>query len=414
MPYNNFDDYLLTLKSFPNGLRDFRDNLDVLNTLNADRVQRNRRRDKRRHEADQNAQDDNGNRSEAEISEDEDDFLTPIINSLKEMADSQSSGHRDPLQDEDPRSDQQTGETERPHRNAIVGFTDEGAARQTEIGMKDNSFPKALFNMAINRKSPPLTLFSHESLERIRYGRNVEYPKCPTDDKPSLRLLKTDNFPDEEKIDAVSFLMVYPAFMRFLDVLLDGKAPRIFQGFCEHFAKISSCDDFQNNFAAYRTFDREIRWDFFHSESGFIIEVNSVEWSSRLLNCKATAMIAAPLPSGPSQSFRNQGRERPQPYFYPTQSFRFQKTPMLCLRCGDFGHRANFCEAKSPSKPGQIWIVKWHNGSLICITDNKPVCVNFNLDKGCSNNSTVHRTYNAHICTLCADPSHGASRCSRN
>ena len=115
-------------------------------------------------------------------------------------------------------------------QNPTIGFTDEGAACQTEIGMKDNSFPKALFNMAINRKSPPLTLFSHESLKQIRYGHNVEYPKCPTDDKPSLHLLKTDNFPDEEKIDAVSFLMVYPAFLCFLDILLDGKAPCILQG----------------------------------------------------------------------------------------------------------------------------------------------------------------------------------------
>ncbi len=186
--------------------------------------------------------------------------------------------------------------------------------------MKDNSFPQPIFNIAWNHISPLLTLFIHDSLERIRYRRKIEFPKTLTTENPNLRLLKMDSFPDEEQIDSVTFLTVYPVFLRFLDALLDRKAPRAFKGLCDHFEKISSSEDFQTNFAAYRTFDREIRRDFFHSSSGVIVDINSVEWSSRLLNCKALTMFTTsnsqPSSENSTPFHINKSRDRSAPYSF--------------------------------------------------------------------------------------------------
>ncbi len=167
------DKFLRKLSAYPNGLKDFKDNIDVLVTLNADRRQRNEKRNKRREEATNGGSDENIDA----VSDDEDDYLTPIIHALKQIADSDIITGRSvqPLQ-----QDHIPEETD----SESFGFTDEGASQRGTSSMKDNSFPKALFDLAINHKSPPLTLFTFESLKRIRYG-NIDYPKCPTSEKPS-------------------------------------------------------------------------------------------------------------------------------------------------------------------------------------------------------------------------------------
>ena len=407
MPTFHLEDVLYGLQGFPNGVQDLADYVAVLVTLKADRDQRNRRRQNRR-----NAQIDRDGSADGSISEDEDSgALTPIIDSFKELA----SVETFEAQESDDHVQPRRKNTEKSQQ----AFSDQEALQRTTQIMQDDSFPSAIFDLALNQRSPPLTLFTHEALTRIRYGENIEYPKCPTNEKPNLRLLKTEPFGNEEKIDATQFLLVYPTFLRFLSSLLKDKATLQYQGFCEHYDKIASQQDFTQNFDAYRTFDRNIRRDFFHSSSGFIIDTNSVEWATRLLNAKSL-MYSFPV-SQTSATHYNQSRpsfrERPQPYPSQNQSFRFAnstRVSALCLRCGNQGHRANMCQESSPSRPGRNWIVKIINGILCCISDNKPICINFNLDKGCSNHSAFHHSNVAHCCSLCADSSHGASRCTRN
>ena len=406
MPTFRLEDVLYGLKGFPNGIQDLADYVDVLLTLRRDRDQRNRRRQERR-----DALVGQDVVADGSISEDEDSgALTPIIESFKELASVET------FEAQESMYQTRNKEADKVHQS----FSDQAALQRTTQIMQDDSFPPAIFDLALNKRSPPLTLFTHEALTRIRYGENIEYPKCPTNDKPSLRLLKTEPFGNEEKIDATQFLLVYPTFLRFLSALLKDNATLQYQGFCQHYDKIASQQDFTQNFDAYRTFDRNIRRDFFHSASGFIIDVSSVEWATRLLNAKSL-MYSNPLSSAQftshSQQPRSSFRERTQPYPTQNQPFRSAGGPRasaLCLRCGNQGHRAIMCQESAPSRSGRNWIVKIINGILCCISDNKPICINFNLDKGCSNHSAFHRSNFAHCCSLCADSSHGASRCSRN
>ncbi len=70
--------FLRKLSAYPNGLKDFKDNIDVLVTLNADRRQHNEKRNKRRDEATNGGSDENIDA----VSDDEDDYLAPIIHAL--------------------------------------------------------------------------------------------------------------------------------------------------------------------------------------------------------------------------------------------------------------------------------------------------------------------------------------------
>ena len=93
----------------------------------------------------------------------------PIIDSFKELASAGNIEVEDPLF-QSQNVPLQIGVT-------VKGFSDK-AASQTM--MQDDSFPSAIFDLALNHKSPPLTLFTQEALNRIRYGENIKYPKCPT------------------------------------------------------------------------------------------------------------------------------------------------------------------------------------------------------------------------------------------
>ena len=143
MPTFHLEDVLYGLKGFPNGIQDLADYVDVLLTLRRDRDQRNRRRPERR-----DALVGQHVVADGSISEDEDSgALTPIIESFKELAsvetfEAQKSMYRT-----------RDKEADKVHQS----FSDQAALQRTTQIMQDDSFPPAIFDLALNKRSPPLS-----------------------------------------------------------------------------------------------------------------------------------------------------------------------------------------------------------------------------------------------------------------
>lgn len=102
-----------------------------------------------------------------------------------------------------------------------------------------------------------------------------------------------------------------------------------------------------------------------------------------------------------------------KPYDASERPFRTRPSEMVsyCLRCGSSdGHRAYSCKAETPNKRGRAFVVFADQKGLYRITDQRPVCIRFNLGQTCGQPSDWHPI---HICSLCADANHGASLCPR-
>ncbi|KAJ7161600.1 hypothetical protein C8R46DRAFT_1283859 [Mycena filopes] len=171
--------------------------------------------------------------------------------------------------------------------NSKVLFTDQKAANNS-FRANDNTIPNAIFSLAKNGISPPLTLFLPISLDRIR-SSNVK----------TVKHGDVSDFPDETAAES-----------------------HIVRGFSLHYNNILSDAALDTWFPAYRSFDRQIRAQFFTEP--YIIDVQSAEYRNALQSAKDNHMwssVHSPSSSG-SRSGAPSGRERgerPKPYDRDTQ-----------------------------------------------------------------------------------------------
>ena len=80
MPLFNIKDILFGLQGFLNGIQDLNNHINILILINADWKWHNEQHSRQR-----DAQPDHGNAHEQNISDDEDDVISPIIDSFKEL-----------------------------------------------------------------------------------------------------------------------------------------------------------------------------------------------------------------------------------------------------------------------------------------------------------------------------------------
>jgi hypothetical protein len=115
-------------------------------------------------------------------------------------------------------------------------------------------------------------------------------------------------------------------------------------------------------------------------------------------------------PNIPSSSstphYQPYDKDRPR----PSQSFREQRKPPLCLRCGVTGHRAASCFASQSSRPERPFNVEWKSDKLIDCS-GRIVCLPFNIRGSCAD---VNPSHGVHTCSLCGDHGHSAVACTRN
>ncbi|KAJ7435716.1 hypothetical protein B0H11DRAFT_2366638 [Mycena galericulata] len=316
------------------------ESVGILRRLDAAREKRNEKRAERREKGDN------------EVSEDEPDELTPflMVASVQERSEAGSSGDA---------AFQKTATPHIAHSSNRLLFED-AVAEKNSFQAHDNSIPDAVFSLAKNGISPPLTLFLPQSLERLRSG-NVKTVKHGTGETTRVTVIDVSEFPDEETLDQATFLTCYNTFLTFLEA---SAGARIFRGFMEHYNRILSDPDLSTWFAAYQVFDKKIRAQFFTKP--YIIDVQDSQYRDALQSAKNLLLMSSSEqdedPDSSSFGVVRSGREKPErrkPYERDEGSHS-----VLCFCCGRMGHNAVRCAEANPSRHGRNFVITATRESL--------------------------------------------------
>ncbi|KAJ7473423.1 hypothetical protein FB451DRAFT_1468234, partial [Mycena latifolia] len=287
---------------------------------------------------------------------------------------------------------------------------DDHVAEKNVFRAHDNSIPSAIYSLAKNGISPPLTLFLPASLARIR-SSNVKTVKHGTGESTKVTVIDLTDFPDEQTLDQATWFTSYNTYLTFME---DVVGNRTFQSFANHYNRILSDPDLNIWFPAYREFDRQIRAQFFTAP--FIIDVHDAEYRSALQSAKNSFLMSgnrSPTTSGSKGgaaggSQRSKEKvDRPKPYDREPGA---RKKAILCFRCGRTGHGAITCTEANPSRHGREFVIFANKDGLFRVLDNRAVCMGFN----CGRCDSSVRNHAIHICSLCGDSHHGAVDCTRN
>ncbi|KAJ7675525.1 hypothetical protein B0H17DRAFT_1140151 [Mycena rosella] len=256
-----------------------------------------------------------------------------------------------------------------PSNTSIKLLFDDTVAEKNSLRANDNSIPEAIYSLAKNGISPPLTLFLPASVERIR-SSNVKTVKHGTGETTKVTVIDVSEFPDEETLDQANFLTCYNTFLTFME----GSAGRnIFRGFATHYDRILSDPDIRTWFPAYRVFDKKIRAQFFTKP--YIIDVQDAQYRDALQAAKNLLLmlnsVNSTQPMDASSGTLRIGKERSErskPYDRDDEQHS-----VLCFRCGRMGHSAPQCSASDPSRHGRNFVIFATREGLFRIHDQRPV-----------------------------------------
>ncbi|KAJ7208595.1 hypothetical protein GGX14DRAFT_365198 [Mycena pura] len=383
--------------------------IGVLKKLDIIRLERNNKRSERR------------KAGEANVSEDEDDEISPYFLGNSTGANSVPPAGLGAVPNAPgpaPGPAVPDPVVPGPEADPVVAnpkllFTDKNAATNS-FRANDNTIPNAIFSLAKNGISPPLTLFLPASLARIR-SSNVKTVKHGTGESTKVTVIDVSDFPDETTMEQAVWNSTYNTFLSFMDLAAEA---HIVQGFSRHYDHILSDVAVETWFPAYRNFDRTIRAQFFTTP--YIIDIHSSDYRTALQAAKDAYIwsnLPSHTPSGPRASGGSGGRERVdrhKPYDRenrPQSDGGQRRKPVLCFRCGRTGHPAGRCPEKTPSKHGREFVIYANSDGLFRISDQRAVCMLFNCGR-CE--STPGSRHPIHVCTLCGDAHHGAIDCTRN
>ncbi|KAJ7469792.1 hypothetical protein B0H11DRAFT_2283714 [Mycena galericulata] len=256
------------------------ESVGILQRLDAAREKRNEKREERREKGDN------------EVSDDEPDELTPFLMVASERSGPGNSGDA---------AFQKTATPHIAHSSNRLLFED-AVAEKISFQAHDNSIPDAVFSLAKNGISPPLTLFLPQSLERLR-----STVKHGTGETTRVTVIDVSEFPDKETLDQATFLTCYNTFLTFLEA---SAGARIFRGFVEHYNRILSDPDLSTWFAAYQVFDKKIRAQFFTKP--YIIDVQDSQYCDALQSTKNLLLMSSSEQDEDDSSFGvvRSGREK--------------------------------------------------------------------------------------------------------
>ncbi|PPQ76790.1 hypothetical protein CVT26_001757 [Gymnopilus dilepis] len=176
----------------------------------------------------------------------------------------------------------------------------------------DTSIPEPIKLLVKYRHCPPLALFTTDSLERIKIGRNIKYTKIGTGEHgpANTKILDVSDFPSDCDLSYVEWIQAYNTFLSFLTTVLD---KNLCKGFLDHWDGMLKDPGFAKWFPAYRRFDQRIRQAFFTHP--FVLDTKDGEYTKALMEAKTdytnTLSIASTSTSPPYRS------ETPRRGFHP-------------------------------------------------------------------------------------------------
>ncbi|KAJ7608740.1 hypothetical protein FB45DRAFT_1039411 [Roridomyces roridus] len=184
----------------------------ILERLNNQRMERNRKRAARR-----DAEEDN-------VSEDEGDDLSPYM-VVVPSGGGNGTGTGENLDGRAGNKEMGPGAGGSPSEGKFL-FGDEAAEKNT-FKANNDSIPLAIFSLAKNGISPPLTLFMPDALDRIR-SSNMKTMKHGTGESTKVTVMDVSDFPNEDDLDQVTWTTCYNRFLTFVEA---ASGEKIFRGF---------------------------------------------------------------------------------------------------------------------------------------------------------------------------------------
>ncbi|KAK0438525.1 uncharacterized protein EV420DRAFT_1316454 [Desarmillaria tabescens] len=286
----------------------------------------------------------------------------------------------------------------------------------------DIAFHEDYKALLVHKISIPLSMFHPSYLHVLQYSNDslprIKITQTGSDGtSKNFSVLDISKAPAEADLNRADFLVCYNNLLEFFTDI--GCGPRTLQGLNEHLHTMLTDPNFAMWFEAYKSFDRDFRAKFF--KDPFIPDPSAKSWSDGVQAAKDNYLLRqreTQVAGNGGQDRRGKGNggytnKRFSPYDMTQRdnASRSSSFRPLCLRCGLIGHHADSCMAATPSKSGRSFLVEWRDNSLLQISDHKLVCVRFNLTV-CRIEPSIN--HGIHMCSLCADTHHGATKCTRN
>lgn len=274
---------------FPRSKTQISDNLRrTLEKLDEERLQRNRNR---AHKCTQG----NGDT----VSEDKEDTISPLLMAEEEehLTEEITDEERYEIGSENETLKESVTKAKGENTgNRGLLFADEKAKFQT-FEAYDTSIPKDIDVLASCKHSPPLYLFTTQSLKRLRNRIGIKTVKIGTGPHENTRIIDINEFPGDESMDQAMWSLAYNNFLNWM-AQVAGK--EVLGGFAAHHDAMLADPDFTEWFPAYRSFDKKIRSQFF--SRSFIIDPKSHAWATALQNAKSLSIRQTPT-SKPFQMY---------------------------------------------------------------------------------------------------------------
>jgi hypothetical protein len=300
--------------------------IETLGVLNTERIKRNEHRAERRTK-----------NEEETVSDDEENVVSSVLDRYKTARVSPSGPVGQPEKLAKTVGDYDTREKWTKFFVPGTLFTDE-ITEQGLMQIYDESIPNDIFILVKCKISPPLSLFTVNSLEHLRDRHNLSYKKVGTPGNyENVRVLVTDDFPADQDLKPTTWNLAYKTFLKWIHTISENK---VSDAWNRRYDAMVADPEFKKYYAAYNDFDRDLRSRFLAKP--FIIDPISHFWSSLLTNKK--------LAHGRGEERDKLGcvGNRTVNCFapYPPSSFRTgeQSFQAICLRCrSKDGHRAYEC-----------------------------------------------------------------------
>lgn len=171
-----------------------------------------------------------------------------------------------------------------PNLDLIV---DNDVAAKNSLEAGDNNVPKAIVTLAKPGISPPLTLFTPESLERIHLALGTKSVKVTTEVKDATHVLDVSGFPPESSLNQADWCTTYNTFLKFIQAHY---GPQVFLGFAKHYEAMISNTEFGPWFAAFKDFDQKLCAQFF--TKAFIIDTSADTYTKLIQSAKNRVLMS--------------------------------------------------------------------------------------------------------------------------
>ncbi|GBE80149.1 hypothetical protein SCP_0213520 [Sparassis crispa] len=292
-----------------------------------------------------------------------------------------------------PRAEATAGSGSKGSENALITIdseikTDLFAGRVVET-------PQELPALLRNGFHLPLSMCTSEVMTKMhKHPEQVQYRKMHDGKGIKRALIDIAQWPDEQMLKPEDWRDAWRNYFEILPAVCDDE---IVKRFSEHYMWLSGQSDFNRIFPVILAFDIDVRRGYFLTKKTFVVDSKSYNdhfLKIRLEHIEKGTRSTLPIPAAPiagssqtlyrtpSHSPDSRRPRRDGTADSTAKPFREGRasasTSMLCLICGESGHRASQC-GRSTLSNGKPAFTVWENKKLLAISTRAEICLTWNV-----------------------------------